>query len=65
MNNKPNGRQVWWCWITNDPVLPEWSPEKQTIICPRCKMPWDEDCWPEHEFVCNPKEILRERTKRT
>ena len=30
-------RQVWWCWIINDPFICEWRNNR--FYCPRCE--WD------------------------
>lgn len=35
-----HGRQVWWCWIINDPFFPRW-PNADKMKCTLCDMESD------------------------
>lgn len=45
---KAGPRQVWWCWILNEPFIVEFKGNDSH--CPNCEQLNFEDC-PKHEFV--------------
>jgi hypothetical protein len=57
--NKIHSRQVWWCWINNDPFFPKFN--SSALFCPLCDMESkdnkpDETWLAYHRFCSNIKE---------
>jgi len=44
-------REVWWCWILNEPFVVEFDGDNAVCTC--CK--WKQDAkskeWPEHRYI--------------
>ena len=60
MSEKISTRQVWWCWIINDPFIPVWDQGIKNYRCPLCQ-DIHMDNWTCHDFICVPKQILLEK----